>query len=96
MKFILIGTHAPAWVGRSRERTPLAIAKCRDLGIAVLGNYFTQGQFDFVTILEAPDPASASAFSIWYMEQGYGRVQTLLAYDAQEFGAVLDKAGSAT
>lgn len=96
MKFILIGTHAPEWVGRSRERTPRAVEKTRDLGITVLANYFTQGQYDFVTVLDCPDAASASAFSIWYMEQGYGRVQTMLAYDVQEFQAVLDKAGSKT
>ena len=96
MKFILIGTHAPEWVGRSRERTPRAVAKGRELGITVLANYFTQGQYDFVSVLDCPDPVSASAFSIWYMEQGFGRVQTMLAYDVQEFAAVLDKAGSKT
>ncbi|MFO0987285.1 MAG: GYD domain-containing protein [Alphaproteobacteria bacterium] len=91
MKFILIGTHAPEWVGRSRERTPRASAKARELGIVVTANYFTQGQYDFVSVLDCPDAVSASAFSIWYMEQGFGRVQTMLAYDSQEFGAVLDK-----
>lgn len=94
MKFILIGTHAPEWVGRSRDRTPRAVAKARELGITTVANYFTQGQYDFVSVLECPDPASASAFSIWYMEQGFGRIQTMLAYDSQEFGVVLDKVSS--
>ena len=92
MKFILIGTHAPEWVGRTQERGQRAHAKCQALGITVVGNYFTQGQFDFVTIIEAPTPESASAFSIWYMTQGFGRVQTLLAYEAEAFTTVLDKA----
>lgn len=91
MKFVLIGTHAPEWIGRTEERGRRAFAKCKALGIAVLGNYFTQGQFDFVTIIDAPSPEAASAFSIWYMKEGFGRVQTLLAYDAESFGAVLNK-----
>jgi uncharacterized protein with GYD domain len=91
MKFVLIGTHSAEWIGRSEERGGRAYAKTRDLGIAVLGNYFTQGQYDFVTIIEAPDPASASAFSIWYMQQGFGRVETMLAYDAPAFAEVLGK-----
>jgi uncharacterized protein with GYD domain len=78
-------------VGRSRDRTPRAVAKASELGITTVANYFTQGQYDFVSVLDCPDAASASAFSIWYMEQGFGRIQTMLAYDAQEFGAILDK-----
>jgi len=91
MKFILIGTHSPDWIGRTEERGERAFAKCKALGLTVLGNYFTQGQFDFVTIIEAPAPEAASAFSIWYMQQGFGRVQTLLAYDAAGFASVLEK-----
>ena len=91
MKFVLIGTHAPEWIGQTEERGRRAFAKCQALGITVVGNYFTQGQFDFVTVIEAPSPETASAFSIWYMTQGFGRVQTLLAYDAEAFGGVLSK-----
>ena len=91
MKFVLIGTHSPEWIDKMQERGRHAFAKCQALGIAVLGNYFTQGQFDFVTIIEAPAPEIASAFSIWYMKQGFGRVQTLLAYDAEAFAGVLEK-----
>jgi uncharacterized protein with GYD domain len=91
MKFVLIGTHSPEWIGRTQERGHRAFAKCQALGISVIGNYFTQGQFDFVTVIEAPTPEDASAFSIWYMKQGFGRVQTLLAYDAEAFATVLEK-----
>jgi len=91
MKFVLIGTHSPEWIGQTEERGRRAFEKCQALGIAVLANYFTQGQFDFVTIIEAPSPETASAFSIWYMKQGFGRVETLLAYDAEAFKGVLNQ-----
>lgn len=91
MNFVLIGTHSPAWIGRTAARGKRAYAKCKTLGIAVIGNYFTQGRFDFVTIIDAPSPEAASAFSIWYMKQGFGRVETLLAYDGPAFADVLKK-----
>jgi uncharacterized protein with GYD domain len=95
MKFVLIGTHSAEWIDRTQERGQRAFAKCKALGISVLANYFTQGQFDFVTVIESPSAESASAFSIWYMKQGFGRVQTLLAYDAEAFATVLEKASHA-
>lgn len=91
MKFVLIGTHSPLWVGRHEERSPRAFAKCNELGITVIANYFTQGQYDYVTIVEAADPESVSAFSVWYMQEEFGRVQTMLAYDAEGFNRVVGK-----
>lgn len=95
MKFVLIGTHSPEWMGsKAPERSAMAFEKVKALGLEVKVNYFTQGQFDFVTIVDAPDPESASAFSLWYMQQGFGRIQTMRAYDSDEFSRISNKINS--
>lgn len=89
MRFVLIGNHAPAWIARAAERGARAHAMCQRLGIAVEASYYTQGQYDFVTVIDAPDAETASAFSLWYAEQGFGRVQTMRAYTGGEVDALV-------
>jgi uncharacterized protein with GYD domain len=88
MKFVLIGTHAPEWIARNEERGRRALDTTRKLGITVDVSYYTQGAYDFVTIIDAPDAETASAFSLWYARQGFGRVQTMRAYAAAEMQAI--------
>jgi uncharacterized protein with GYD domain len=33
-------------------------------------------------VIDAPSGEAALRFSVWYASQGYGRIQTLPAYDA--------------
>jgi uncharacterized protein with GYD domain len=88
MKFVLIGTHAPEWIARNEERGRRALEMTRRLGITVELSYYTQGAYDFVTIIDAPDADTASAFALWYASQGFGRVQTLRGYTAAEMQAI--------
>jgi uncharacterized protein with GYD domain len=81
MKYVLLGSIDTAWVGRHAERTRLAKAKLQDLGITLDAVYYTQGPYDFVDVIDSPDPEAALAFSVWYANQGYGRIQTLPAFD---------------
>lgn len=95
MKFILIGTHSAEWIARPKERGKLAHAKAAELNLVVEANYFTQGQYDYFTVMESPDPESVSAFSLWYMQQGFGRVQTMLAYSPAQMFSIIEKQSSA-
>jgi uncharacterized protein with GYD domain len=81
MKYVLLGSIDTAWVGRHAERTKLAKAKLQDLGVTLDAVYYTQGPYDFVDVIDSPDPEAALAFSVWYANQGYGRIQTLPAFD---------------
>lgn len=90
MRFALLGTHSPSWIGRPRERGALAAAKAQEMGLSVELSCYTQGEFDFVTILESPDSETASRFSIWYCAQGFGRARTMRVYSADEIALICD------
>lgn len=92
MKYVLLGTLSPDWAERHDERTDQAKAKLRELGITLEAVYYTQGDVDFVDVVEAPSPEAMLAFSIWYVKQGFGRFRSLPAFDDAAMRAALGKA----
>jgi len=60
-------------------------------GCTVKEIYWTQGQYDVVTILEAPDEASATVLLIRLGKLGNVRTQTLRAFTVAELAPILDK-----
>lgn len=83
MKYVLLGNIAPGWAAKQKERSTQALAKCEQLGIKIEALYYTQGPYDFVAVCDAPDPEAGLAMSIWYANQGYGRIQTMPAFDSE-------------
>lgn len=81
MRYVLLGTLSAEWVARQTERLESAKAKLAGLGITVESISYTQGPYDFVTLVDSPDPGAVLTFSIWYAKQGYGRVTTMPAFD---------------
>ena len=82
MKYVLLGMLNTEWVAKHAERTREAREKLQALGITPVAVYYTQGAYDFVDVIDAPSGEAALQFSVWYASQGYGRIQTLPAYDA--------------
>jgi uncharacterized protein with GYD domain len=60
-------------------------------GVTVKEIYWTMGQYDLVTIFEAPDDASVSAFALSLGAAGNVRGQTLRAHSKEEMNIVLGK-----
>ena len=89
MKYVLLGTLDPAWATRHGERVDQAKAKLDKLGIKLEAVYYTQGEVDFVDIVDAPSAEAMLAFSIWYVKQGYGRFRSLPAFDDAAMRAAL-------
>ncbi|MFQ5931284.1 MAG: GYD domain-containing protein [Nitrospiraceae bacterium] len=81
MKYVMLGRLSADWATKHAQRTRSARAKLKELGIKLESVYYTQGRFDFVDVVDAPDPESMLAFSVWYANQGYGRIQTMPAFD---------------
>lgn len=54
---------------------------------------WTHGHYDIVTVIEAPDEASASALGLSVGKLGNIRSQTLRAFPAEEMAKILDKVG---
>ncbi|MBL6958235.1 MAG: GYD domain-containing protein [Rhodospirillales bacterium] len=81
MKYILMGMLDRDWIGRHKERVEESMAKAKEFGIEFESIYYTQGQYDFIDIIEASDPYVVLAFSMWYAKNGYGRIMTMPAFD---------------
>jgi uncharacterized protein with GYD domain len=89
MKYILLGTLSPDWAGKHADRVAKARGKLDKLGIKLESIHYTQGVYDFVDLVDAPNPEAMVAFSVWYAGQGLGRIQTMPAFDAASFEAVV-------
>jgi uncharacterized protein with GYD domain len=91
MKYVLLGSLGPEWATRHGERVERAKAKLAELGIKLESVYYTQGDVDFVDVVDAPNPEAMLAFSVWYVNQGYGRFRSLPAFDDAAMRVALKK-----
>lgn len=62
-------------------------------GVRMREIFWTQGQYDIVTLCDADDDQAISAFSLAVASAGNVRFQTLRALDRDEMNAVLQKLG---
>ena len=92
MRYVLLGTLGPDWASQQDRRIKKAKDKLAELGIKLESVYYTQGQYDFVDVVDAPTPEAMLAFSVWYATQGLGRLQTMPAFDMNGFVAATRKA----
>jgi len=81
MKYVLLGTLGSEWAAKHEQRIESATAKLKELGITLDAVYYTQGQYEFVDVVDTSDPAALLTFSVWYVTQGYGHIQTMPAFD---------------
>ena len=91
MKYILLGTIGTDWLSKQGARYKKASAKLNQLGIKLESVHYTQGQYDFVDVVDAPGPDAVLAFSIWYSNKGFGRIQTLPAFGDQAMRNAINK-----
>jgi uncharacterized protein with GYD domain len=64
------------------------------VGATVKEVYWTMGQYDIVTIVEAPDDASLTTLLLSVGGLGNVRTQSLRAFTASEIGQILGRVGS--
>lgn len=92
MKYVLLGNLSPEWASKQSDRIAKAKAKLDKLGIKIESIHYTQGYYDFVDIVEAPNPEALLAFSVWYSAHGFGRVQSMPAFEGKAFEAAVKHA----
>lgn len=92
MKYVLLGTLSAEWAKKQTARTKAARTKLKVLGIELESVLYTQGAFDFVDVVEAPTPEAMLSFSVWYAQQGFGRLQSMPAFDEATMEKALKKA----
>ncbi len=61
------------------------------LGATVKELYWTMGEYDIATIIEAPDDERATAFALSVGALGNVRTQTLRAFTADEMSGILGR-----
>jgi uncharacterized protein with GYD domain len=61
-------------------------------GFKVIGTYWTQGQYDIVSIVESPDEETMTAGLFNIAEAGNVHSETLRAFDESEMSRALSKA----
>ena len=66
-------------------------ALAREHGATVREIVWTQGAYDIVTLVEAPDDESVSALLLSLSRLGNVRGQTLRGFNAEEMQKILDK-----
>jgi uncharacterized protein with GYD domain len=63
----------------------------RKFGVEMTHIYWTLGQYDLITTIEATDEQAATAFGLAIGAAGNIRLETLRAYNADEMNAILGK-----
>ena len=92
MKYVMLGNLDPAWAGKHSDRVKKAEAKLKELAIKVESIHYTQGQYDFIDVVDSPDPEAMLSFSVWYASQGFGRLESLPAFEPKAFEGAVKKA----
>ena len=91
MKYVLLGSISPSWLSKQAERLTKSNEKLKQLGIKQDTVLYTQGQYDFVEIIDAPGPSTVLGFTIWYANKGFGSIQTLPAFGDREIRKIIKK-----
>jgi uncharacterized protein with GYD domain len=84
MRYVLLGTLSPEAL-KQTERTNKARGKLEKLGNKLETIHYTQGYYDFVDIVDAPNPEALLTFSAWYAARGMGRIHSMPAFVPDEF-----------
>lgn len=92
--YIALGTFTDQGLRTVKEttkRADLVRESAGKFGVKMRDIFWTQGQYDIVTLLDAQDETSVSAFGLAVAAAGNVRFQTLRALTRDEMNAVLQK-----
>ena len=73
------------------KRTEAVKEAAKRFGANMTQIYWTLGQYDLVSIIEAPDDESATAYALAVGSAGNVRMQTLRAFSKDEMNGILGK-----
>ena len=92
--YVLLASFTDQGIRNVKETTKRAEAfreLAKRAGATVKDLYWTLGQYDVVTVLDAPDAATVTALGLSVGSLGNVRTQTLPAFSAAEMGTILKK-----
>ena len=92
--YIVLGQFTDQGIRNVKETTKRAQAlkdMAKKFGATVNAVYWTLGQYDIATIVDAPDDTSLNALLLSVGALGNVRTQTLRAFSADEMGPILGR-----
>lgn len=90
--YVILGKYTLQGIRKIKETTKRADAfrnLAKRMKVKVKDIYWTMGQYDVVTIIDAPDDATATRLLLAAGSLGNVQTETLRAYDANEIGKIL-------
>jgi uncharacterized protein with GYD domain len=75
----------------SPGRVEEAKAAAQKMGIRVVGAWRTMGEYDAVTVIDAPNDEAASLMALASASAGYVTTQTMRAFSEEEWNALVSK-----
>ncbi len=78
-------------IKETTKRADAAKEMAGRFGVKMKDIYWTQGQYDLVTLCEGQDEAAISAFGLALTSAGNIRFQTLRAFSRDEMNGILSK-----
>jgi uncharacterized protein with GYD domain len=73
------------------KRAASAATTLKSLGGRMKSTLWTIGPYDAVSIIEAPDDETVTAFALAMCEQGSARTTTMRAFDRSEMAAIFKR-----
>lgn len=92
--YVILSTFTEKGIGsvkQTTKRADAARAAAKEVGVNMREVLWTQGQYDVVSIVEAPDEAAVAAFGLSLAGAGNVRSQTLRAFTKDEMEKILAK-----
>jgi uncharacterized protein with GYD domain len=78
-------------IRESPARTREIVHWLEDQGFDVRGVYYTLGQYDLVSIVEAPDEEAQIRAVLSLNQQGFVRTATMKAFSVEEFAGIIER-----
>ncbi len=94
INYVVLANFTDQGIRNAKETMKRADAfreMAKKFGVTVKEIFWTQGQYDIVTITEAPDELSATALNLSLCALGNIRTQSMRAFSATEMKEIIGK-----
>ncbi len=92
--YVVLGSYTDQGIRNikdSLKRTEAVKEMAKKAGVTLKETYWTLGQYDLVSIMEAPDDVSITSLGLSIGKLGNVRTQTLRAFSADDMKGILGK-----
>ena len=92
--YIVLATFTDQGIKNAKDSPKRAEAfrqMAKTFGVTVKDIFWTQGRYDIVTVIEAPDEFSATALNLSLSALGNIRIESLRAFSAADMATIVGK-----